>query len=134
MDTVEDQQITDAMSDRLLERGEPPRDNLTRDERQRLWKYKQRIVAGEMQDRRATREQDSWPNRPTRSGAEQNKAPQFPLVWVRPPELDRIQEQRQAAAARTRAAAEKKRQERATMDRIEPVVDMLLGRCVSGRL
>ncbi|MFD7609735.1 hypothetical protein [Streptomyces sp. NPDC059828] len=74
-------------------------EHLTRDERQKLGKYKLLLLAGEEQARRNRR----------REAPAQN----HPLVWVRPPERDIIEERKRAAAAELRASVEKRRQERA---------------------
>ncbi|MEU9405125.1 hypothetical protein AB0E08_05360 [Streptomyces sp. NPDC048281] len=75
--------------------------DLTREERKKLWEYKQRILAA---DKRSPRGEGPAPRQP---------ATETPRVWVRPPELDRLEEQRKATAAKTRAAAEEKRREKA---------------------
>lgn len=86
--------------------------DLTREERKKLWEYKQRILAGETQDRRSPRRQQNGSKAPEASTLRSGTASRTPSVWVRPPELDRLQEQRMAAAARMRAAAEEKREEK----------------------
>lgn len=87
--------------------------DLTREERKKLWDYKHRILAGETQDRRSPRQPEKRPKPPLQPKSRSGTASEAPHVWVRPIELDRLQEQRKAAAARTRAAVEKQRQEKA---------------------
>ena len=87
-------------------------DHLTRDERQLLYKYKLLLRAGEEQARRAPRQRDRGRKPASTPNGGPNPAPEYPLVWVRPPEADLIQEQRRITAERTRAEVEKKRQER----------------------
>lgn len=86
--------------------------DLTREERKKLWEYKQRILAGDAQNRRSRHDQGDTKQRPG-SPATKPAVSDTPRVWVRPAELDRLEEQRKATATKTRAAVEKKRQERA---------------------
>jgi hypothetical protein len=87
--------------------------DLTHEERRKLWEYKQRILAGEARKRRPPCQRNSQSTSTSTVNARTGSAREPSPVWVRPPDADRIQEQIRQNAARTRAAAEKKRQAQA---------------------
>lgn len=107
----------------------PP--HLTWEQRQALFQCKQKLRALEQQARGSggagapaaqdrTQRQKKPLTKPARPAEAVEPGP--PRVWVRPPDADRIQEQRRASAARLKARVEKERKEAAAAKRIAAAV------------